>query len=109
MRGVRPAAANPYQPPQSPEGEVNLTDPDFPLMRGFRSYIQGYNAQVGLLLGDADGQAEVADELRARVCSWPPLRQPCQCAGFCCGSPMWEHGWSTPCLHQHRNALETGS
>ena len=28
----------------------------------------------GLLLGDAVGQADLTDELRARRCSWPPLR-----------------------------------
>jgi transposase len=39
---------NPYQPPDSPEGEVNLTDPDSRLMKGFRSYIQGYNAQAAV-------------------------------------------------------------
>jgi len=39
---------NPYQPPESPEGEVNLTDPDSRLMKGFRSYLQGYNAQAAV-------------------------------------------------------------
>jgi hypothetical protein len=39
---------NPYQPPDSPEGEVNLTDPDSRLMKGFRSYLQGYNAQAAV-------------------------------------------------------------
>jgi len=38
----------PYQPPESPEGEVNLTDPDSRLMKGFRSYLQGYNAQAAV-------------------------------------------------------------
>jgi transposase len=39
---------NAYQPPESPEGQVNLTDPDSRLMKGFRSYIQGYNAQAAV-------------------------------------------------------------
>jgi transposase len=39
---------NPYQPPQSPEGQVNLTDPDSRLMKGFRAYLQGYNAQAAV-------------------------------------------------------------
>jgi transposase len=38
----------PYQPPATPEGKVNLTDPDSRLMKGFRSYIQGYNAQAAV-------------------------------------------------------------
>ena len=39
---------NAYRPPVSPEGEVNLTDPDSRLMRGFRHYLQGYNAQAAV-------------------------------------------------------------
>src|SRR5262245_4844261 len=34
----------------------------------------------GLLMGDADGQAVLTDELRARRCSWPPLRLAPGCA-----------------------------
>jgi transposase len=41
-------APNPYQPPASPDGKVNLTDPDSRLMKGTRSYIQGYNAQAAV-------------------------------------------------------------
>ena len=36
----------PYTPPDSPPGEVNLTDPDSRRMKGNRRYIQGYNAQA---------------------------------------------------------------
>ncbi|MEA2302423.1 MAG: hypothetical protein QOE44_2958 [Solirubrobacteraceae bacterium] len=36
----------PYRPPASPEGTVNLTDPDTHLMKGQRGYLQGYNAQA---------------------------------------------------------------
>jgi hypothetical protein len=39
---------NAYHPPESPEGQVNLTDPDSRLMKGFRSYLQGYNAQAAV-------------------------------------------------------------
>jgi transposase len=38
----------PYRPPESPAGEVNLTDPDSRLMKAFRSYVQGYNAQAAV-------------------------------------------------------------
>ena len=38
----------PYQPPASPQGEVNLTDPDARVMRAFRGYVQGYNAQAAV-------------------------------------------------------------
>jgi transposase len=36
----------PYQPPSTPQGEVNLTDPDARVMKAFRGYVQGYNAQA---------------------------------------------------------------
>jgi hypothetical protein len=39
---------NPYQPPQSPEGQVNLTDPDSRLMKATHSYLQGYNVQAAV-------------------------------------------------------------
>jgi transposase len=38
----------PYQPPATPQGEVNLTDPDARVMRAFRGYVQGYNAQAAV-------------------------------------------------------------
>ena len=38
----------PYQPPETPRGEVNLTDPDARVMRAFRGYVQGYNAQAAV-------------------------------------------------------------
>ena len=41
-------APNPYEPSLVPKGEVNLTDPDSRLMKAFRSYIQGYNAQAAV-------------------------------------------------------------
>jgi transposase len=36
----------PYMPPEIPQGEVNVTDPDSRRMKGNRRYIQGYNAQA---------------------------------------------------------------
>jgi len=38
----------PYRPPSSPEGEVNLTDPDSRVMKAFRGYVQGYNVQAAV-------------------------------------------------------------
>jgi len=38
----------PYQPPASPQGEVNVTDPDSRVMKAFRGYVQGYNAQAAV-------------------------------------------------------------
>jgi hypothetical protein len=42
------APPKPYQPPETPPGEVNLTDPDARVMRAFRGYVQGYNAQAAV-------------------------------------------------------------
>jgi transposase len=42
------APPKPYQPPETPQGEVNLTDPDARVMRAFRGYVQGYNAQAAV-------------------------------------------------------------
>ncbi|HEX3615774.1 MAG TPA: transposase, partial [Solirubrobacteraceae bacterium] len=36
----------PWMPPEIPEGEVNVTDPDSRRMKGNRRFIQGYNAQA---------------------------------------------------------------
>jgi len=36
----------PYQPPSSPQGKVNLTDPDSHVMKGNAVFVQGYNAQA---------------------------------------------------------------
>jgi hypothetical protein len=37
---------NPYTPPTTPAGRVNLTDPDSRVVKGLRGFIQGYNAQA---------------------------------------------------------------
>jgi transposase len=36
----------PYQPPASPQGKVNMTDPDSHVMKGNAVFMQGYNAQA---------------------------------------------------------------
>jgi transposase len=38
--------SKPYQPPASPAGKLNLTDPDSRLVHGMRGWVQGYNAQA---------------------------------------------------------------
>jgi hypothetical protein len=37
---------DPYEPPATPTGKVNLTDPDSQLVKATRGWIQGYNAQA---------------------------------------------------------------
>jgi hypothetical protein len=36
----------PHVPSQGPAGTINLTDPDSRNLKGFRGYVQGYNAQA---------------------------------------------------------------
>jgi transposase len=38
--------AKPYQPPETPAGKVNITDPDSRNVKTPRGYMQGYNAQA---------------------------------------------------------------
>ena len=38
--------SKPYQPPPTPEGKVNVTDPDSRNVKTPRGYMQGYNAQA---------------------------------------------------------------
>src|ERR687898_134469 len=37
---------DPYQPPATPEGHINLTDPDSRVVKGLRGFLRGYNAQA---------------------------------------------------------------
>lgn len=37
---------NRHTPPATPEGKINLTDPDSRLVKGMRGHLQGYNAQA---------------------------------------------------------------
>ena len=38
----------PYEPPETPAGKVNLTDPDSRMLKASRGYVQGYNAQAAV-------------------------------------------------------------
>ena len=38
----------PYEPPETPAGKMNLTDPDSRMLKATRGYIQGYNAQAAV-------------------------------------------------------------
>lgn len=40
------APPKPHTPPSTPEGKINLTDPDSKTMKSPRGYVQGYNAQI---------------------------------------------------------------
>jgi hypothetical protein len=37
---------NPYKPPETPAGKINLTDPDSRNVKTSRGWVQGYNAQA---------------------------------------------------------------
>jgi Transposase DDE domain/Transposase domain (DUF772) len=41
-------APKPFEPPATPEGKINVTDPDSQLVHGMRGWIQGYNAQAAV-------------------------------------------------------------
>ncbi len=43
---MAPGTTKPYQPPDEPEGKVNLTDPDCRLQKVRQGWVQGYNAQA---------------------------------------------------------------
>ncbi len=45
-RRIGAPAASPTRRRRSPEGRINLTDPDSKLVQGLRGWIQGYNAQA---------------------------------------------------------------
>jgi transposase len=40
------APPKPYEPPATPQGKINVTDPDSRLVKGMRGWLQGYNAQA---------------------------------------------------------------
>jgi hypothetical protein len=50
---------DPYQPPATPTGKINVTDPDSQLVKAQRGWIQGYNAQAAV----NEQQVVVAAEL----------------------------------------------
>ena len=39
---------NRYEPPETPAGKINVTDPDSQLVKATRGWIQGYNAQAAV-------------------------------------------------------------
>jgi transposase len=45
-RRMAPGTVKPYQPPDTPEGKVNITDPDSREVKTVRWVIQGYNPQA---------------------------------------------------------------
>jgi transposase len=52
----------PYEPPQTPDGTVNLTDPDARLMMGHKMFVQGYNAQAVVTEDQIVVAAEITTE-----------------------------------------------
>jgi transposase len=42
------APPKPFEPPTTPQGKINVTDPDSQLVHGMRGWIQGYNAQAAV-------------------------------------------------------------
>ncbi len=51
-----------YQPPASPPGTVNLTDPDSHVMKGNAAFMQGYNAQAVVSVHQIVLAAEISTE-----------------------------------------------
>jgi transposase len=61
----------PYQPPEMPDGKINVTDPDSrPLkLTRTRGYVQGYNAQAVV----DEGQIVLAAEITNSTVDWSQL------------------------------------
>jgi transposase len=51
-----------YRPPASPQGKVNLTDPDSHVMKGNAAFMQGYNAQAVVNVHQIVLAAEISTE-----------------------------------------------
>jgi transposase len=62
-------APKPYQPPQVPDGKVNLTDPDSKRLKAREGYVQGYNAQAVV----DEGQIVLAAEITNSNVDWSQL------------------------------------
>ena len=43
---MAPGTTKPYVPPETPEGKINLTDPDSRVVPTRRGFMQGYTAQA---------------------------------------------------------------
>ena len=59
----------PYQPPEVPAGQVNVTDPDSKLLKTIEGYVQGYNAQAVV----DEGQIVLAAEITNSTVDWSQL------------------------------------
>jgi transposase len=58
-----------YQPPEVPDGKVNLTDPDSKRLKAREGYVQGYNAQAVV----DEGQIVLAAEITNSNVDWSRL------------------------------------
>ena len=61
---LRSRRAKPYTPPATPEGRINVTDPDSKVVKALRGYIQGYNAQAVINEHQIVIAAEIDDRRR---------------------------------------------
>lgn len=59
----------PYEPPQVPDGKVNLTDPDSKRLKAREGYVQGYNAQAVV----DESQIVLAAEVTNNNTDWSQL------------------------------------
>jgi transposase len=59
----------PYQPPEVPDGKVNVTDPDSKHIKASVGYVQGYNAQAVV----DQGQIVLAAEITNSTVDWSQL------------------------------------
>ena len=59
----------PYEPPEAPDGKVNLTDPDSRHIKANVGYVQGYNAQAVV----DEGQIVLAAEVTNNAVDWGQL------------------------------------
>jgi Transposase DDE domain/Transposase domain (DUF772) len=64
------APPKPYEPPDSPPGEVNVTDPDSRVMKAFRGWVQGYNVQTAV----NQNQIALAGEITTETIDFGQLR-----------------------------------
>jgi hypothetical protein len=61
--------SKPYQPPEVPDGKVNLTDPDSRRLKAREGYVQGYNAQAVV----DESQIVLAAEITNSNVDWSQL------------------------------------
>ena len=59
----------PYQPPEVPDGKVNLSDPDSKRLKAREGYVQGFNAQAVV----DEGQIALAAEITNSNTDWSQL------------------------------------